>query len=161
MAAKEARASSTVCTPSSVRSAPSSTTVTAWAVSVWISPMSDGDRRGGRLGLLGQLADLVGDDREPAALLAGAGGLDGRVQRQQVGLLGDAGDRLDDAADALGLLAEAADRDRRLLGGLADGAHGLGRAAHDLGAALGGLTGAGGHLRGLVGALRPTTSSRR
>ncbi len=36
---------------------------------------------------------------EPAALLARSGGLDGRVQRQQVGLLGDRGDRVDDPAD--------------------------------------------------------------
>ena len=62
-----------------------------------------GDLAGGGLGLLGQLADLLGDDGEAAALLAGAGGLDGGVERQQVGLLGDAGDRVDDAADLLGL----------------------------------------------------------
>ena len=43
----------------------------------------------GLLGLLGQLADLLGDDREAAALLAGARGLDRGVQREQVGLLGD------------------------------------------------------------------------
>jgi hypothetical protein len=58
IALKDARASSTVWTPSSVRSAPSST-------------------------------------------IAGAGGLDGRVERQEVRLLGDARDRVDDAADAL------------------------------------------------------------
>src|SRR3954468_1108439 len=34
------------------------------------------DRAGGRLALLGQLADLLGDDREAAALLAGSRGLD-------------------------------------------------------------------------------------
>ena len=54
------------------------------------------------LGLLGELAHLLGDDREAAALLAGAGGLDRGVERQQVRLLGDAGDRVDDAADLLG-----------------------------------------------------------
>ena len=48
------------------------------------------DLLGGPLRLLGQLAHLLGDDGEPAALLAGAGGLDGRVQRQQVRLPGDA-----------------------------------------------------------------------
>src|SRR4051794_34551200 len=108
------RACSTVATPSSVWRAPSSTTSTALAVSVWISPMRLEIEPGGRLALLGQLADLLGDDREAAALLAGAGGLDGRVQRQQVRLLGDAGDRLDDAADALGLRAQLADRLGRL-----------------------------------------------
>ena len=49
-----------------------------------------GDLARGGLGLLGQLADLLGHDREAAALLAGAGGLDGGVERQQVRLLGDA-----------------------------------------------------------------------
>ena len=54
----------------------------------------------GRLGrLLGQLLDLVGDDGEALAGLAGPGRLDGRVQGQQVGLLGDRRDHLDDVAD--------------------------------------------------------------
>jgi hypothetical protein len=44
------------------------------------------DGRGGLLGLLGELADLLGDDGEAAALLAGARGLDRRVERQQVRL---------------------------------------------------------------------------
>ena len=44
--------------------------------------------------LLGELAHLVGDDREPAALLAGAGGLDRGVEREQVRLLGDPPDGL-------------------------------------------------------------------
>ena len=74
----------------------------------------------GALGLLGQLADLLGDDREAAALLAGAGGLDRGVERQQVGLLGDAGDRGDDAADPLRL------RSVRSLDRGADGGGGLG-----------------------------------
>ncbi len=69
------------------------------------------------LGLLGELAHLLGDDREAAALLAGAGGLDRGVERQEVGLVGDAGDRLDDAADALGhpgeLLHDLGDLRRR------------------------------------------------
>ena len=52
-------------------------------------------------GLLGQLADLVGDDREAAAALAGAGGLDRGVQRQQVRLLGDRRDRAHEAGDLL------------------------------------------------------------
>ena len=60
-----------------------------------------GDLLRGVLGLLGELADLLGDDREPAALLTGAGGLDRGVQREQVGLLGDRGDRLHDLTDLL------------------------------------------------------------
>ena len=62
-----------------------------------------GDRAGGRLRLLGELAHLLGDDGEAAALLARARGLDGGVERQQVGLRGDGGDGLDDAADLVGL----------------------------------------------------------
>ena len=73
--------------------------VTARWVSAWISSISSAMCAGGALRLLGELADLVGDDREAAALLAGAGGLDGGVEREQVGLLGDAGDRRDDAGD--------------------------------------------------------------
>ena len=46
----------------------------------------------GLRGRLGELAHLVGDDREAAALLARAGGLDRGVERQQVGLVGDLGD---------------------------------------------------------------------
>ena len=49
-----------------------------------LAGLGDGRRR-----RLGELAHLVGDDREAAALLAGAGGLDGGVERQQVGLVGD------------------------------------------------------------------------
>ena len=64
----------------------------------------------GVLGLLGELAHLIGHDREPAALLARAGGLDRGVQREQVGLLGDPGDRRDDRADLLGLGSQLADR---------------------------------------------------
>ena len=57
---------------------------------------------GGRLGgALGQLANLVGDDGEALAALAGAGGLDRGVQRQQVRLARDVLDRLDDPADLL------------------------------------------------------------
>ena len=48
------------------------------------------DVLGGLGGLLGQLLDLVGDDGEALARLAGAGRLDGGVQGQQVRLLGDA-----------------------------------------------------------------------
>ena len=55
----------------------------------WISLDEAGDLAGGGLGLLGELADLLGDDREAAALLAGARRLDRGVQRQQVGLVGD------------------------------------------------------------------------
>ena len=51
------------------------------------------DASGGFLGLVGQLADLRGHHGEAAALLAGAGRLDGGIQRQQLGLLGNLIDR--------------------------------------------------------------------
>jgi hypothetical protein len=46
-------------------------------------------------------ADLFGHHRESASLLAGAGGFDRRVQREEVRLLGDCGDRGDDRSDLL------------------------------------------------------------
>ena len=86
----------------------------SWPRRLLSVPVLDlGDQRrdllGGAAGALGQLADLVGDDGEALALLAGPGRLDGRVQGQQVGLLGDVVDRLDDGADLLALGAELGD----------------------------------------------------
>ncbi len=64
---------------------------------------------GGGGGLLGQLLDFRGHDGEALAGVAGAGGLDRGVQRQQVGLLGDVLDDLDDLADFGGGRAQFAD----------------------------------------------------
>ena len=61
----------------------------------------------------GQLLDLVRDDREALARLAGARRLDGRVEGEQVGLLGDGGDHLDHVAD---LRLEVPQLDDRLVG---------------------------------------------
>ncbi len=58
------------------------------------------------LGALGQVAHFVGHHGEAASCLAGAGGFDGGVERQQVGLLGDALDHVEDLADVVALLAE-------------------------------------------------------
>jgi hypothetical protein len=79
------------------------------------------DLLGALLGGLGQGAHLVGDDREALAVLAGARGLDGGVEREQIGLIGDAGDRLDDVADVGGLLFEFGDHLDRI--GLTLGGH--------------------------------------
>ena len=65
-----------------------------------------GDVFGGLAGLAGQRLDLARHHGKAAAGLAGARGLDGRVERQQIGLLGDVGDQADDVADALGRLAQ-------------------------------------------------------
>ena len=99
------RRGGSACSP---RAAPGSTTARSAR-----SPadLDDEARRSAspRPALLGQLADLVGDDGEAAALLAGARGLDGRVEGEQVGLLGDCRDGVDDAADALALGTQIAD----------------------------------------------------
>ena len=79
-------------------------------------------RRGAR-DLLGELADVLGDDRKATAVLAGTRRLDRGVQRQQIGLLGDARDRCDDPGDRLALGAERADRLTRLVVACANGFH--------------------------------------
>ena len=80
MASNAARARSTVTVPPSVRSAVSATIVDDLARLALDLADQAGDLARGGLGLLGQLADLLGHDGEAAALLAGAGGLDGRVR---------------------------------------------------------------------------------
>ena len=146
MASNASRARSTVETPSSVRSAPWLTAATARPVSVWICCDQAGDLAGRGLRLLGELADLFGDDGEALALLAGAGGLDRGVERQQVGLGGDRGDRVDDPADALGALGQLADRGAGLLGGVGDVADRVGGVADGEHAVVGELAGAVGGL---------------
>jgi len=47
-------------------------------------------------GVLGQLADLIGDDGESAAGVTRAGRFDRGIEREQVGLLGDVVDHVDD-----------------------------------------------------------------
>ena len=113
MRSNASRVCSTVATPSSVRwRAVGDDTDDLLGVGLDLADQAR-DLAGGVLGLLGELADLLGDDGEAAALLAGAGGLDGGVEREQVGLLGDAGDRVDDPADPLGARGELLDRARR------------------------------------------------
>ena len=150
MRVKASRASATVLAPSSPRSAPASTTVTVRSVSQRISLTSVDDRLRGGLRLLGQLADLLGHDGEAAALLAGARGLDGGVERQQVRLLGDGRDGVHDPADALALGAQLADGLARLGRGVAHGGHGLGGTSDGLGAHAGGRAGLVGGARGLL-----------
>src|SRR2546422_11275698 len=66
-------------------------------------------RSRGAAGRFGELAHLVGDDGETAAVFARARRLDRRVQREQVRLLRHAGDGDDDLADLLRLLPEGED----------------------------------------------------
>ena len=52
-----------------------------------------------RCGLAGEFLDLVGHDGESTTGFTGAGGFDGRVERQEVCLLGDLVDEFHDFAD--------------------------------------------------------------
>src|SRR5690606_19393834 len=67
-----------------------------------------GDVLGGARGPLRELLGRPGNDGEALARLPGTGGLDGRVEGEEVGLLGDGGDDLDDVTDLLGGGAELA-----------------------------------------------------
>src|SRR5205823_1468898 len=67
------------------------------------------DRLGGRAGVLGELAYLAGHDREAAPGVAGAGRLDGGVERQQVRLRCDLADRADHGGDPVGDVAQLGD----------------------------------------------------
>ncbi len=78
----------------------------------------------GLLGPLGELADLGGDDGEPAAVLAGPSGLDGRVQREQVGLLAQVVEQPHDATDLLHLLAQQRGAGRHRVDPVGDPVHG-------------------------------------
>ena len=103
------------------------------------------------MGTLGQHPHLVRHHGEAAALLAGPGGLDGGVQRQQVGLLGDALDGGEDGVDLLGVLLQLLDDAGGLLdlgGEIRDGA--LVAGDHLL-AVLTAAGAAAGCLRGLLG----------
>ena len=61
----------------------------------------------GRLrGLVGEALHLGGDHGKAAAGFAGARGLDGGVEREQVGLRGDGLDQVDHDADAAGVFGK-------------------------------------------------------
>ena len=74
------------------------------------------DFLGALVGRLRQRANLVGDHRKAAPVIARARRLDRGVQRQEVGLVGDAADRLRDFADIPGAALQFGDDlDRRAL----------------------------------------------
>src|SRR3954453_7411053 len=107
----------------------------------------------GPAGVLGEATDLVGDDREAAAVLAGAGGLDRRVEREQVRLLGDLGDALDDRADLARLALECGHGLGGGGGGVAHGGHRGGGLEHGGDALARQLTRLGGGAGRLAGGL--------
>ena len=74
----------------------------------------------GLAGSCGQAAHFVRHHRKAAALLTGAGSLDGRIQRQQVGLFGDGSDDADDAADFLRACPQAVHHRGRTAEGIGD-----------------------------------------
>src|SRR5437879_2601371 len=57
------------------------------------------DRAERLLGRPGEVLDLAGDDAEALAVLAGASGLDGGVEGEQIGLVGDLLDQLGHVGD--------------------------------------------------------------
>ena len=90
-----------------------------------------------RAGALGEILDLVGDDREALALLARLRGDDGGVEREQVRLLGDVVDDVHDLADRLDARAEVRDDRDGLLRALLDAVDLADRLQDGLGALLG------------------------
>jgi len=67
------------------------------------------DFAGAGAGALGQILDLVGDDREALALLAGLRGDDGRREGEEVRLLGDVVDDVSRSADRFDARPEVRD----------------------------------------------------
>ena len=119
-----------------------------------------GDLAEGALGVGGEVAHLVGHDREAASLLTGASRLDGGVERQQVGLLGDVADDIDDGGHILhraGQLGQGAaalvDGEAGLGGGRQHAPHQQLALAHGVFVVLGVLRYLGGDLVYLAGEL--------
>ena len=130
-------------------------------VSVSISWISFDDLVGAARRALGELADLVGHDREAAPGLARARGLDRGVQREQVRARRDAGDDLGDLVDVARLGLELEDHAARLLDALEHAAHLLDREPRDVDARVRLLVRLGGEAEGLARARRGELDGRR
>ena len=114
--------------------------------------------------LVGEFADLGGDDGEPAAMRSGAGRLDRGIEREQVRLIGDLADRLRERADPLDVRGEVLDPLLQLGDSFASGLELLERSVHRLdrmrrrraqpGRDLRGRAAEFGHVHGAGGALR-------
>jgi len=115
-----------------------------------------------------ELADLLGDHGKTLARIAGARGLDGGVQREDLRLLGDVVDDDENPADLLAALPECENAIRRGLGGLADLLDAVSRVGDSLHAFLSARQGAlsdachrSGVLRDLLGCLSEFLNRRR
>ncbi len=95
-----------------------------------------GDFLGGLRRFFRQLADFLGHHGEAQSVFAGAGGFDGRVQRQKVGLLGKIVDDADNLSDIVGALAERIDNSTRNLDGAIDSIQSVGGLVHGRDAVL-------------------------
>ena len=80
----------------------------------------------------GELAHLVGDHREAAAELAGAGSLDGDIERQQVGLAGNFLHALGHLLELAGVAAQMIDGGQKFMLALAAGSEAFGDPAQAL-----------------------------
>ena len=102
--------------------------------------------------LFGQLADFIRNHSKAATLLAGAGGFNRRVERQQVGLIGNFLDHRDDRANFLRAAAEFFDRGRGVVDGVMDAFHASQAGTGHANAIQRGSFGFTGLLRGKLGA---------
>jgi len=68
-----------------------------------------GDFLGGLRGLFRELANFIGDHREPETVLPGARGFDGGVEGEQVGLFGQVVNDFNNFSDVIGAVAEDVD----------------------------------------------------
>ncbi len=109
------------------------TSVSDWLISDLISLAALAER-------WGEFSDFLGDYREALAGVAGAGGFDAGVEREQIGLEGDLVDDADDLAD--------------LAGGFLDTAHRRDSVADDRARFAGALLGLHHHRGHFMGALR-------
>ena len=108
------------------------------------------DLDGGGLGPVREFAHLGGDHGEAASRLAGAGGLDGGVQGQQVGLLRDAADGVHHGADAIDPVLHLVDHGGGALDVAGEGVYGADGGGHAAAAFLGQGAGVGGGVGGLL-----------
>ena len=100
-----------------------------------------GNLAGGLGGAFGKAPHFAGHDGKSAAMLTGAGGLNGGIEGQEVGSGGDLFDDADNGADLFGVLAEGCDAGHALLGIPSEPLNILYRRVDQLAAFAGGIGG--------------------